>query len=579
METRVIQQQRRVFQNYKEIESLSELRIRKFGDKSRASQKNNKIQLADIWDSNQSGMMVTKHRVQFTLVPSKQDDGDQTPCSTRHGTVKAGMLQHIQHTAEIQLADIWDSNQSGMRVTKFNSPWCRPRRLDMLQYIQHTAEIQIADIRDPNQSRMMVTKHRVQITLVPSKQVWEKSVRQNSLMGPPKRDPNRRHLRSEPKQDDGDQTPCSTHYGAVKAVRRAPAHSTYYRDPTRRPAEPASKLNDRDQTPSLTHPGAIQEGMVRHIQHTAESQLAEIWYQRYVVQTHKLNCLSSDSLRAIRGTQIPSLEGEDDGPNLNTQVGNESSECSRPQSQHSNSEHRNRKGASTTTCQSSPGSMDITDHATDLPIRQPVISAEDEKKERRKQQQREYYAQNATRIREQSRVKMAEKRRAASAVVCCSKNETSQIGHAATSEFVQRGIGCIASAHLHATTQKSELRHNTNVSGWQNKCAQTSNIAGDIDDEIAVDREIACLVEQAHQETTSSSESESSGDGNDKRRPTTTIGSGDASCSEHQDQTSAGVNGSNEWRPSLRFRLPSPAPNSPSPSPKGRMPSLYDSLW
>ncbi|KAJ6448833.1 hypothetical protein C8R45DRAFT_947751 [Mycena sanguinolenta] len=374
------------------------------------------IQIVDIWDSNQKRMMVTKHQVQLATAPSKQlNDGDQTPCSTYHGAVKAGMLQRIQYTAESQL-ETWG--------------W---RRLDVFQHIQPTAEIQIVDIWDSNQKRMMVTKHRVQLATAPSKQM------------------------------------CSSTFNIL----------------TRRHLGFKSKLNDGDQTPSSTHPGAVQAGtprnlgMVRHIQHTAGSQLVEVWYQR-----------------------------------------------------------------------------------------QPVISAEDEKKERRRQQRREYYAQNATRIREQSRVKMAEKRRAASAV-CCPKNETSQIGHPATSEFVQRGTGCIASAHLHATTQKSELRHNTNA----------SNIAGDIDDEIAVDREIACLVEQAHQETTSSSESESSEDGNDKRRPTATIGSGDASCSKHQDQTSAGVNGSNKWRPSLRLRLPSPAPNSPSPSPKGRMPSLYDSLW
>ncbi|KAJ6447697.1 hypothetical protein C8R45DRAFT_948406 [Mycena sanguinolenta] len=223
-------------------------------------------------------------------------------------------------------------------------------------------------------------------------------------------------------------------------------------------------------------------------------------------------------------------------------------------------------------------------YSSEETLKRKAALTEDAKKAARKQRRREYYAKNAERIREQSRLKMSEKRRAAFVVLRYTNVEDV---HRATQKAKRRKadtlrVSNLSNAELAASQVLTRmLEHKTALATRQTegvsaegdrKTAEPASSSGEIEEEMAVDREIACLVDQAAFSSESSSdEDEGMGADGPLSEPTTEV----------EDRSSFGVIPADGGRKKRlhRLRLPIPMANSPSPSPEGPMPSFYDTLW
>ncbi|KAJ6468863.1 hypothetical protein C8R45DRAFT_938046 [Mycena sanguinolenta] len=228
--------------------------------------------------------------------------------------------------------------------------------------------------------------------------------------------------------------------------------------------------------------------------------------------------------------------------------------------------------------------------------RQASVCAEDAKKEARKQRRREYYAKNAAKIREQSRIKMADKRLVefrAARKAARRKSDTlrpsnlSNAELAASEALVHMLQHKTALAAMQMEEVSEDSTHEAGEELAEYSCPSIAAADVEVDEELAIDKEIACLVQQAQYTDAlpSSSEdedhvSEPDYEGASMRATVASrIFSFSFSCEPTaglHDQTPLVIRRRKRLH---RLRLPSPMPNSPSLSPEGSMPSFYDTLW
>ncbi|KAJ6494508.1 hypothetical protein C8R45DRAFT_927685 [Mycena sanguinolenta] len=156
----------------------------------------------------------------------------------------------------------------------------------------------------------------------------------------------------------------------------------------------------------------------------------------------------------------------------------------------------------------------IMGYRTDISLRE--ATAEDAKKEAKKQRRREYYLRNATKIREQSRAKMSEKRRVAFVVLthtdlwrCTGLPKKQGVADQTPCDIqaclalnsLPRRVNMLKTETVQATMQMEVISGDGDHDQESSVDPSNPSIAAAdveiVDDEIALDREIACLVEQA----------------------------------------------------------------------------------
>ncbi|KAF7360814.1 hypothetical protein MSAN_01110300 [Mycena sanguinolenta] len=112
------------------------------------------------------------------------------------------------------------------------------------------------------------------------------------------------------------------------------------------------------------------------------------------------------------------------------------------------------------------------------------------------------------------------------------------------------------------------LKHKATTTSHETSSSSRADISSE--DEAAIDREIADLVERGKDDG-----SLEDGDSDAEDGASTMIGADVLSDgTEHVVQRK-----SPSWRRSLKWRLPAPLANSPSPEPEGQLPSLYEKLF
>ncbi|KAJ7928227.1 hypothetical protein B0H13DRAFT_1860667 [Mycena leptocephala] len=197
-------------------------------------------------------------------------------------------------------------------------------------------------------------------------------------------------------------------------------------------------------------------------------------------------------------------------------------------------------------------------------------------KEDRKARRREYYAKNVERLREQSRIRMAEqraavkaKRRKSDILRRSSLTTAERTASKALTEMLEKKAARLA-AQSDEVDSEAEPEQDSGIEGCVPQSDSRMGAASIMSDaETTIDREIGDLVEQVVEvERTESEPSESEEEGDDGGSATN---SNVTPVSAHQIRAQA-----------LKYqslRLSTPTPNSPSPEPEGPMPSLYEKLW